>query len=203
MAKDKAFQNDFAREVINPGSTNNATAVAAADVYVRLSEEMRLRHNDAGAHIGHLEGRLPQSHDVVRLLDKKNGGQKGWIAFVQENLDAERSFPGRTEEEVRGILEKVYHTIISGRELNITGAETGGAVGPRNIASGAGQHRVLHFRDADAFMAYHERYGRGTLVNAMNDEIVQGARRRRRRRRSGRVGIVVEQRPYPRGRGSG
>jgi hypothetical protein len=178
MAKDKAFQLDFAREVVSPGGTKNTMAAAAADVYARLSEEMRGRHNDAGANIGRLEGRLPQSHDVVKLLDKRNGGREGWIKFVEEHLDAERSFPGRTREEVRGILEDVYHTIVSGRDLNLFGADRSeGALRPRDIASGLGKHRVLHFRDADAFTAYHEKYGRGTLVNAISDEINQGARR--------------------------
>ncbi len=177
MAKDKAFQLDFAREVATPGSTNNKMAAAVADAYTRLSEEMRLRHNDSGAYIGRLEGRLPQSHDVVRLLDKKNGGQEGWVRFVEEHLDSERSFPGKTQEEVRDILSNVYSTIVSGRDLNLSGAEKSQVIGPRNIASGLGKHRVLHFRDADAAIAYHEKYGRGTLVNAINDEIVQGARR--------------------------
>ncbi len=176
LVKDKEFQLDFAREVISPGSTQNKKAAAVADVYTRMSDEMRRRHNDAGANIGRLEGRLPQSHDVMKLLDKKNGGQEGWINTVMQHLDAERSFPGKNADEVRDILRDVYHTIISGRDLNLSGAEKE-FVGPRNIASGLGKHRVLHFRDAESFMAYHEKYGRGTLVEAINGEIIHGARR--------------------------
>ena len=176
MARDKAFQLDFAREVASPNSTNNKMAAAVADVYARLSEEIRTRHNDAGAYSGRLEGRLPQSHDAVRMLDKNNGGQEGWVQFVSEHLDTERSFPGRTQEDVREILSTIYHAIISGRDLTLLGAEKQSA-GPRTVASGLDRHRVLHFRDAEASIAYHERYGRGTLVNAINDEIVQGARR--------------------------
>ena len=173
LTKDKAAQLDFLREVHMPGSTGNKIMAAAADAYNRLSEAMRQRHNAAGANIGKLEGRFPQSHDPVRLL---NGGQQGWVDFVSQRLDMERSFPGKTEEEAKNILGEIFHTLATGRDLKLFQAEQE-SFGPRNLASSLGKHRVLHFRDADVFHAYHEKYGRGSLVSAIDMEVSQGARR--------------------------
>jgi len=176
LTQDKGAQLDFLREIQRPGSTNNKMMAAAADVWRRLSEEIRLRHNDAGANIGKLDWYFPQSHDPLRLMDSKNGGQQGWVDFVSQHLDMERSFPGKTEAEARGILGEVFHTIYNNRNLELFPRESE-RFGPRNMASGLSKHRVLHFRDADAFHAYHEKYGRGSLISSIDANVSLGARR--------------------------
>ena len=174
MAQDEKFQLDFASERMQPGSSGDPKAQALAELYGRLSEAQRTRLNSNGANIGRLEGRLPQSHDPVKLQEK--GGKEAWMRFTEERLDAERSFPGKTREEVSDILGSVYDTIVTGKDLKI-GDETPAFPAPRNIASSLGRHRVLHFKDAQAALEYTGRYGRGNLFDSVFGEMQANARK--------------------------
>jgi hypothetical protein len=176
MAKDRGFLKDFANERLNPGSVKDAVVRELVGAYEALSEEMRLRLNAAGANIAKLEGRLPQSHDQLKLLDARLGGREGWIDFTAGLIDAGRSLPGKSVEEVRGILGNIYNNIATGR--NRLGFEAGGKpVSMGNIAAGLGRHRVLHFKDADSWIAYIDRYGRRGLWEAVYGEMDTASRK--------------------------
>jgi hypothetical protein len=158
LMRTKDFQAEVVREVSIPGSTENASARAVAEVIARHLEKSRLRLNAAGASIGRLEGYLPHSHDPFLMTEGTNS-RADWIAFIENLLDAEKSFgeKGLDRAEKRRILNDVYDNIILGKE-GTSNAEKGLRTGPANLASRLGRHRVLHFKNADAYLAYHERY---------------------------------------------
>lgn len=168
LQKDKAFIDDVVREMHevkeggNPGVTGSPMAQKVADIFSRYAEMARVRMNEAGANIGKLAGWVPQSHDASKLA---GAGQAEWAKTVAPLLDFERTFPDVDPKEVPGILADIYQNIIGGIPNKPTPQETGQFVGPRNLAKGMGKERVLHFKDADAWIQYQNMFGDKNLLS--------------------------------------
>lgn len=174
------------REMLEPGSTGNPMARQVAEVFTRHMEAMRVRLNDAGANIGRIENYAPQSHSPERLL---RAGETAWTCYVAERLDFERSFPGVTDAAERmSILSEVYHTIVTGQNRQMSGAEQGAPSLPRNLATSLGKERVLHFSDAAGALEYHENFGSGTIVQGVLGQM---------QKRSGRLALMEVFGPNP------
>ena len=174
MAQDRDFQLEFVQSRLNPESATGGMAKDLAELYGRLSEEMRLRQNAAGADIGKLEGRLPQSHDVIKMMDKSIGTKEDWIFFVRDRLDLKRSY-GMTSK----VLGHTYDSILLGMERLKRKSDLPEAPArrtPRNITAGTDAHRVIHFKDAAAYMEYMERYGKRNLWESIMGEMDSAAR---------------------------
>lgn len=175
LRKDQAFGELVHREMLAPDATGDATARKVAAIFSRYMEDMRLRLNDAGANIGRLENYAPQSHAEERLL---KAGPERWIDYVYSRLDWERSFPAVTDEAARReILAEVFDNIISGQNRRANAREKGSYRGPRNMARGMAQERVLHFRDAAASLEYHQNFGRGNILQAVAGQLSRYADR--------------------------
>lgn len=184
MRDDPDFFKAFVNERIHGGDSNDPRISAMVDLYDRLSTDMRLRLNDAGANIRELKGRLPQSHDPMKLLDKNLGGKGAWLDFVEKRVDIERTFGAALPpEKMRTALSGVYDTLSTGRDPFIDATamdiDAGGGynIGPQNIAKGLGATREIHFSTPDFFLEYNKRYGKGNLLDAMLGEVGQNARR--------------------------
>jgi hypothetical protein len=180
LRKDKGFVDDVVREMYQihdqgkPGITGNAKARQVAEIFARYAEGARIRLNDAGAFIRKLPGWVPQSHDERKLL---KAGRDKWMRDIMGLLDHERTFPGKTPDEIKGILHDVYETIVTGRERGVTAAEKGEYLSPRNLARSLEHHRVLHFQDADAWLKYQADYSSGNLVTNMINHLDMSARK--------------------------
>lgn len=166
----KGVLDDIVREWRQEGSTKNADAAKAAKILAKYAEAARIEANRAGANIGRLEGwGGPQSHDEALLL---RAGKDQWVRDVLPALDLERSFgEGVDEAEAAQILSETWETIVTGQGLRLTAKEKGQRVGPANLARSLEKHRVLHFRDADSWLAYNDRYGRGNVFTGMIDHL--------------------------------
>lgn len=183
LGKDKDFLANVVREMheLKPegrrGLTGDQDAAFVAEIFGKYAEVARIRLNDAGAFIRHLEGWTPQSHDTGKMMSKSLGKQEGWVDYVLPRLDHERSFPGMNEAEVREALGEVYNNILTGQNrLGPNAREQGVFLGPRNLARSKGKSRVLHFKDADAFLEYHDAYGRGNVFSGMLEHLERSAR---------------------------
>lgn len=155
------------REGGTPGSTGNKDAQYLAGQLASYTELSRTELNRLGAAIGKLDGYAgPQVHDDLAML---KAGREKWVGDIYDMLDQSRTFPDATSEaEAKGILANIYDTIITGMHKDeITPLMKGQRVGPANLASGLGKHRVLHFRDAETAMAYRDTYGRGSTIQGM------------------------------------
>lgn len=177
---DRDFMRDVVREMYEirpdgkPGVSGSDTARQVAAILSDHAEMARVRLNEAGAFIGKLDGWVPQVHDEGKLVA---AGKDAWVEATRPLLDLERTFEGKTPEEVDAILGEVFENIITGRDHTVTAGEKGQFLGPRNLARSMGQHRVLHFADADAWLKYHEQFGRGNvLVNIIHH--LEGASRK-------------------------
>lgn len=166
-------QLDFINEVLNPGSTENAMMTEAAAVWSAMVEDLRIRGNMAGGDTGKLTtGYLPQSHDPTKLVDVKNGGEQGWVDFVVDRLDWERTMPDIAPEDRRGILRSMYNTIKLNRDLEMHVPEY-----PMPRSVGNTRHRIMHFKDGKSFQEYHQRYGTGSLFWGVSTHLRQATTR--------------------------
>lgn len=162
------------REGGTPGRTGDKAAQKVAKVFANYAEASRLEANRSGANIGKLDGWSPQSHDARKVM--RVGGDK-WLADIMPLLDHERSFAGASPEDVRRILLEVHDNIVFGKDAALSPAARGDRVGPANFARSLEKHRVLHFKDADAWLAYADKYGRGHVATAMLDHLHHMARK--------------------------
>lgn len=143
----------------------NPDAVEVARVINKWQEKSRLDANEAGAYIKKLPGYITrQSHDMDKI---RNAGFDEWRRSIEPFLD-ERTFDGVENRE--DFLDSVYQGLSTG--IHFGTGSVPGLKGTRNIAKGASQERVLHFRDADGWIQYNQRFGRGNLV----DTIMNGLR---------------------------
>jgi hypothetical protein len=159
---------DLVRE-LHGRDTGNLGAKELADSWRRTSEYLRARFNAAGGAIGKLEDwGLPQSHDPLRVGAVS---REQWIDELIDGdmLDRARMIDRDTlqpmdDDALRELLSDAYDTIVSDGWI---GRQPGANQGRSMIANRHGERRVLHFRDADAWIAYNERYGRATPWDAM------------------------------------
>ncbi len=168
---------DVVREVFAQanGSTGNRAAKEAAKAWLDVIEGMRQRFNAAGGAVGKLGyGYLTQAHDAVRVLD---AGAEQWAAKVLPLLDREQYVRPdgslMNDSDVVGLLRSAHETISSG---GANKHEPGDFKGSGARANRGSDHRVLHFKDGDAWIAYMRDFGEGSLYDSMMGHIGRMAR---------------------------
>ncbi|MEW4459245.1 hypothetical protein AB1K42_14220 [Roseibium algicola] len=179
MVTDKRLNDDIVREMAEitpggrPGVTKNADAMRIAEILAKHAEISRRDLNDLGAMIGKLEGWAgPQRHDQAKIARTP---VQDWRTFVKQHLDIERSFPDAIGDDARidEILDTIHQDIATGRQPE---GPKEGFVGPANVAKNLGRSRVLHFKNADAWISYRDRFGEGTVLSNMIDHQLFAAR---------------------------
>lgn len=160
---------DFVRQVFGE-NTGNARAKAAADAWLKTAEDMRQRATRAGAEIGKLDyGYIPQSHDWWKV---RRSGREAWVDFILPLVDRAR-FIGddgvpMDDAGVRSLLESSWENIVTSGNSEESLFEVAQKVSGNNISGYKKyQHRVLHFKDADSFLEYEKRFGKGSLTGTL------------------------------------
>lgn len=168
---------DVVREVFRnaDGSTGNKAAQAGAKAWLDTIEAMRLRFNAAGGNVGKLAyGYLSQAHDAVRVL---RAGADAWAAKTLPLLDREQYVKAdgslMDDAEVTGLLKASWETLTSG---GANKTDPGQFKGAGAMANRGSDHRVLHFADGDAWMAYMKAFGEGSLYDSMISHVGKMAR---------------------------
>lgn len=168
---------DVVREVFASadGHTGNKAAQAGARAWLDVIESMRQRFNAAGGAIGKLGyGYLAQAHDAVRVLET---GADAWAGKVLLLLDREQYVRPdgslMNDAEVTELLRGAWETISTGGDNKTEPGQYRGAGARANRGS---DHRVLHFRDGDAWMAYMTEFGEGSLYDSMVGHVGRMAR---------------------------
>lgn len=172
MLRHREFDNDVVREMMElreggtPGITKNKDAQYIAKIYATYAEMSRVQLNKLGASIGKLDGWAgAQTHDDQLLM---RAGKVKWVDDIAKLLDVERTFPeAQSMAEVRDILDAVYDTITTGISAKPIERQSAGRVNPANLAKSLGKERVLHFKDADAVIAYRDSYGYGNTSSSI------------------------------------
>jgi hypothetical protein len=148
-----------------PGITGNEPARKIAEIvhtYQKLAVDDL---NRAGAWIGEYEGYVTrQSHDPDRI---RRAGFDAWRAAIADKLDP-KTFDG--VEDPERFLRAAHDALITGVHMTVDGMQglkDPAFHGPGNVAKRLSQPRVLHFKDAESWLAYHEQFGRGTLAESV------------------------------------
>jgi hypothetical protein len=164
-----------------PGSTGSKEAAGIARIINKYQELARQDQNAHGAFIRKIDGYIvSQSHDMFRV---GRAGKDKWIAdvkpllsprmFQDVTLTGDEAVDTRSIDEFLGFI---YDELRTGNFLKADPeAPLIGFKGPANLAKRVSQSRVLHFKDADAFMTYNDAYGTGSLLEAVSSGLRRAA----------------------------
>lgn len=146
----------------------DAEAVKVGNVMKQTFDLLHSQLRQAGGVIGKIANYFPQVHSKDAILRSKVG-KEGWIDFIYPLLDTSKIIDEETGAafegaKLKGVLGDVYESIItSGRsdlkrisEKGEMPKGFGGDIDMRHSKS-----RFLHFKNADAFMAYNNKFGTG------------------------------------------
>lgn len=169
----KARLDNIVRELFGE-NTGDAKAKAIAMAWKEVSEQLRQDFNALGGGIGKLEGwGLPQGHDKQALLDY---GREKWIAYMKKDgvLDRERTVNPVTrralsDAELEETLGVIWDRITS--DGWVYKEVTGASMGRGELWSQHADHRFLHFKNADAWIAYAKDFGNPDTFAAMMHHI--------------------------------
>ena len=159
----------FVREAFGE-NTGNKRAHDAWIAFSNTAEAMRQRAVRAGAEIGKLDyGYIPQSHDWWKV---RKAGQAAWVDEIMPLLDRERFTDAdgnaMSDTDLRALLEAAYNDIVTSGspEGDITqiAANLPKIQAARYVKY---PHRVLHFKDAQSFLSYEAKFGRGSLTGSL------------------------------------
>jgi hypothetical protein len=170
LLKDKDFGEDVLREMYQikedgtPSISGNPDAAKVAKIFATHAEVARTDLNRLGANIGKLDGWAPQAHDAAKLLSTT---PEDWAREIMPRLDLQRSFPDMAPAKIEAALKDVYKTIVTGKDNSLTAKRQGKVTGPANLAKRLGKERVLHFKSADDWLTYNERFGVGNVVTSI------------------------------------
>jgi hypothetical protein len=187
LANSKDGQRNLIREVFHPGSTGDKDAAQYAKMWKEVTEELRLRFNKAGGGIQKLfDWNLPQYHDPVKI---NRVSAEEWFNDVSQWIDRDRVAAYQVADgEVRAartISDKQFRYLMIGKDgeggifahLRTDGvithkkAESFNPLVRRAVGNRHQQHRLLSFKDSEAWMAYADKYGATDYFNSMMGHI--------------------------------
>lgn len=150
--------------------TGNATAKAAAKEWTETVDAMVGHFRDAGGVLNRLaDWHMPQHHDQLRVFE---AGVDEWTKAVMPALDRSRyvSENGRLmdDAEVEAMVRDAWQSIATGGDAD---REPGVQRGKKSVAKRYTDHRVLHFKDADAWLAYQDSFGARDLWAVMTGHV--------------------------------
>jgi len=163
-----------------PGVTKNAAALKIAEVLHKWDKVRVQALNSEGAWISDYGGYITKmTHDPDRIRrasrpfnpkDPRGYFYKGfeeidraaWVAKTLQHLDVKRTFGGAEADQA---LAHMYGGFIDGSHMDPT-LEVIGQPGAPNIASHVSQHRTLHWKSADDWLAYNKAFGRFSPTDA-------------------------------------
>lgn len=153
-------------------STGDKNAESLAKAFNDTLEAARLLQNEAGAFIRKLPGYIVrQGHDMYKI---RNTPREQWVADMKQWLDPATFNANQTADE---FLNQVYANLSSGVHLSMGDSDwLSGFKGPGNLAKKLSQERTLHFKDPETWMAYNQKYGVGSLYDAVNGHIDKAAK---------------------------
>lgn len=139
-------------------------AIALGKAIHKWQEVARTYANKAGAWIGKLDGYIvTQTHDMMRVANDKDG----WMAMMRERADLDRMMAETDADSVDDLLNSLYNGLSTGVHLKkMPGNGAPPSKGLRGMARGLSQDRVIHFKSADDWFEYNEKFGTGSIYDS-------------------------------------
>lgn len=165
LVQDRAQMRDLIAEMKGK-DTGNAVAKRGAEAWAKATDEARVWFNSKGGNVGRLDDwGFPQHHSQARVAQ---AGRDAWVADVYPLLDHGRytDAAGRpaNENQIKELLAYAWQSIATNGANKI---EPGQAKGHGARANRHAEERQIHLRDADAVMAYWDKYGESTFPDIL------------------------------------
>ena len=153
--------------------TGDALAKKISDKMGDVFEGMRQRFNRSGGDIGKLDDwGLPQTHDLQKIAI---AGKEAWVNKAENLIDTSKyvhedgSF--YSQQQIRELLEYSFDTLTSnGANKTEIGRQAAGGSSSK-VTSRHSESRVLHFKDADAWLDYQSDFGGMPFVDLVEAHI--------------------------------
>jgi hypothetical protein len=164
---DKQGVRDVIYELFGQDS-GNALAKKAAKAWHEAAEQGRQQFNAEGGNIGKLEGyAMPQTHDQAAVW---KAGKDAWVGFIMGKLDRAKYVnpdgSPMSDAQLVEFLRHAHDSIAQGGAFKRK-PELGGGRGTARRADSGSEHRQLHFKDADSFIEYQQKFGTGDPVQLL------------------------------------
>ena len=153
--------------------TGDATAKKISDSMGEVFEGMRQRFNRSGGDIGKLDDwGLPQTHNLEKIAV---AGKQAWVDKAENLIDTSKYVHEDgsyySQQQIRELLEYSFDTLTSNgaNKTEIGRQATGGA--SSKVTSRHSESRVLHFKDADAWLDYQSDFGGMPFVDLVEAHV--------------------------------
>ena len=168
FSQDVEGLRNMVRELFGMDS-GDPDAKAFARMWSDTAEAARQRFNRAGGAIPKREDwGMPQYHDPLRVgkLSKTQ-----WIERIKPLLNREKMLnelgAPMDDMELELMLQQAYDRIVTDGLVDMMP----GRIGGKKLANRRQDHRVLVFRDADAWLAYHDEFGHADIYTTLTDHL--------------------------------
>lgn len=154
-------------------STGDPVAKKISDKMGEVFEGMRERFNRSGGDIGKLDDwGLPQTHDLAKIV---KAGKDAWVKKAEQLINTEKYVNDDgsyySQQQIRELLEHSYDTLSSnGANKTEVGRQSTAGVSSK-VTSRHSESRVLHFKDADAWLEYQAEFGGMPFVDLVEAHI--------------------------------
>lgn len=153
-------------------NTGDPLAKKISDQMGKVFDGMRQRFNRSGGDIGKLDDwGLPQTHDMAKIT---KAGKEVWVnkaeGLINTSKYVHEDGTFYSQQEIRELLEYSFDTLTSnGANKTEVGKST--ARGSSKVTSRHSESRVLHFKDADAWLEYQADFGGMPFVDLVEAHI--------------------------------
>lgn len=154
-------------------NTGDPLAKKISDKMGDVFETMRDRFNRNGGDIGKLDNwGLPQTHNLEKIA---KAGKEAWVSKAESLIDTRQYVHENgdyyTQQEIRSLLEYTYDTLSSDGANKIEVGRQATGAGTSKVTNRHGESRVLHFKDADAWLEYQSEFGGMQFVDLVEAHI--------------------------------
>jgi hypothetical protein len=148
--------------------SGNALAKKAAKAWHEAAEAGRQQFNAEGGNVGKLEGyAMPQVHDQAAVW---KAGKDAWVAHIFGKLDRSKYVNAdgspMSDTQLVDFLGHAHDSIAQGGAFK-RAPQMGGGRGTSRRADSGSEHRQLHFKDAESYIEYQQRFGTGDPVQLL------------------------------------
>ena len=170
FAQDQEALEKFVGAVFDEAVDDAEIAQFGKD-WLRLIEMVRQDFNRMGGSISKNEKYLlPQNHDMATI---RKAGYENWREFTLGKLDRNSMLDdfGRplSDEQLEEGLEHAFESITTGG-LNKLDEVSTPRLG-RKLSRRHSERRFLYFKDAQSWIDYHNKFGRGDIFTTLTDHL--------------------------------
>ncbi|WP_151834073.1 hypothetical protein [Acinetobacter ursingii] len=154
-------------------STGDPLAKKISDKMGDVFETMRERFNRNGGDIGKLDNwGMPQTHNLAKIA---KAGKQAWVNKAESLIDTRQYVKENgdyySQQEIRSLLEYTYDTLSTGGANKIEVGRQRAGGGTSKVTNRNAESRVLHFKDANAWLEYQNEFGGMQFVDLVEAHI--------------------------------